>query len=494
MRKALDHQRRLDCPSVATVPLNTNCRNETIPILRALQHIYSTPNVRDSILRSIARDVNGRSSAKRGRPGLSYWEILVLAAARLGCDCDYDQLQDLAENHRALRQVMGIGDWESEEKEKRRFDWRRIESNLTLLRPETIAQINQAIVAEGHRLEPKAAERVRGDSFVVETNIHYPTDSSLIADGLRKVLGFAAMLAGLYGLIGWRQHQHLYRKARRLVRKIDRIAARKGNGYQERIKEPYRELLEVADNLLTRADTLRNTVQQYGTFTSVESLAWDKDLETFVKRTRQVCELARRRVFGGETVPNHEKLFSIFETHTQLYKRGKAAEPVQFGRLTLVYEDGAGFITHYYLLPRDQGDRDVVVQQTRVAQKRHQGKIRRASFDRGFHSPEIQSALANIVEHPCVPMPGSKQAAQQETTASVEFRTARRSHPGIESAIGALQSGNGLKRCRDRSEKGFERYIGLGVLGRNLHVLGRLLIAREAPHSQAARSRRKQAA
>ena len=494
MRKTFDRQRRLDCPSVSNVALNLNCRNETIPILRALQHIYSTPKVRDSILGAIARDVNGKSDATLGRPGLSYWEILVLAGARLGCAYDYDQLQDLAENHRALRQVMGIGDWEREEKDKKRFDWRRIESNLILLRPETIEHINQAIIQEGHRLEPQAAETVRGDSFVVQTNIHYPTDSSLIADGLRKVLGLAATLAGLFGLIGWRQHKHLYRKARKLVRTIDRIAARKGSGYQERMKQPYRELLAVADMLLTRAETLRETLRKYGTGGGAEALALDKDLETFLQRTRHVCGLTRRRVLQGETIPNHEKLFSIFETHTQLYKRGKAGEPVQFGRLVLVFEDGAGFITHHHLPPRDQGDRDVVVEQTRMAQKRHRGRIRRGSFDRGFHSPQVQDELAKILEHPCVPMPGSKQAAEQEKMASVEFRNARQSHPGIESAIGALQSGNGLKRCRDRTEKGFARYIGLGVLGRNLHVLGKLLIAREAPQSQAAYSRRKQVA
>jgi hypothetical protein len=494
MRKAFDRQRRLDCPSVGNVVLNTNCRNETIPILRGLQHIYGTPHVRDSILRAIAQDVNGKSSARFGRPGLSYWEILVLAAARLGCGYDYDQLQDLAENHRALRQVMGIGDWESTEKDQTRFDWRRIENNINLLRPETIEKINQAIIAEGHRLQPQAAETVRGDSFVVETNIHYPTDSSLIVDGLRKVLGLAVMLAGLFGMIGWRQHQHLYRKARRLARTIERIAARKGDDYQERMKRPYRELLELAGTLLTRAETLRQTVRNYGVGGGTEALALDKDLETFLQRTRQVCELARRRVLEGETIRNSEKLFSIFETHTQLYKRGKVGEPIQFGRLVLVFEDGVGFITHHHILPRDKGDRDVVVAQTRRAQKCHQGKIRRGSFDRGFHSPRIQDELAKILAHPCVPMPGSKQAAEQEKTASVEFRNSRQSHPGIESAIGALQSGNGLKRCRDRGEKGFERYIGLGVLGRNLHVLGKLLIAREAPHSKAAYSRRKQVA
>ena len=84
MRKAFDRQRRLDCPSVSKVSLNLNCRNETIPILRGLQHIYSTPKVRDSILRAIARDVNGKSNATRGRPGLSYWEILVLAGGAVG--------------------------------------------------------------------------------------------------------------------------------------------------------------------------------------------------------------------------------------------------------------------------------------------------------------------------------------------------------------------------------------------------------------------------
>jgi IS5 family transposase len=492
MRKAFDRQRRLDCPSVGDVSLNLHCRNETVPLLRALQHIYRTPKVRDSILAAIARDVNGQSSARRGRPGLSYWEILVLAAARLGCGCNYDQLQDLAENHRALRQAMGIGDWEGVEDQKR-FDWRRIESNVNLLRPETIEQIHQAIVEEGHRLEPQAVETVRGDSFVIETNIHYPTDSSLIADGLRKVLGLAAALAAFFGLIGWRQHQHLYRKARRLVRAIERLAARKGSGC-EALKQPYRELLELADMVLTRAETLRETVRKYGRGGNAETLALDKDLETFIQRTRQVCNLARRRVLAGETIPNQEKLFSVFETHTQLYKRGKAGEPLQFGRLVLIFEDGAGFISHHHLLPRDQGDRDVVVEQMRKVQKRHRGRIRRGSFDRGFHSPEVQKELAKILEHPCVPMPGSKQAMEQEAAASVEFRNARQSHPGIESAIGALQAGNDLKRCRDRTEKGFERYVALGILGRNLYVLGKLLIAREAPQSQAACSRRKRAA
>jgi hypothetical protein len=174
--------------------------------------------------------------------------------------------------------------------------------------------------------------------------------------------------------------------------------------------------------------------------------------------------------------------------------RGKSAEPVQFGRQVLIYEDGAGFIIHAHLLPRDVDDHDVAVEQTRRLQKRLGGRIRRASFDRGFHTPENQRQLAEIIPHLCVPMPGAKQAAQQEHEATVEFRQARQHHPGVESAINALQAGNGLERCRDRTERGFSRYIQLGVLGRNLQVLGKILLARKNARCKAAESRRKKTA
>jgi len=488
MRKAFDRQQRLDCAVVDQVPLNTNCRDEIVPILRALQHLYSQAQVRDVILRKVAADVNRHSSRKRGRRGMDYWPIVVLAAVRLGCNLDYDKLQDLAEQHGALRQIMGIGDWEP----KKPFDWRRLRDNLCLLHPETLEAINQAVVAEGHKLVPQAAESVRVDSFVAETNIHYPTESSLIRDGLRKILQAGLALAALVGRKGWRQHQHLYRKVKGLARQIDRIAARKGHGYQERLKVLYRELLGEAEGIMLRADELRKKAGKRAA--AAEILAWDAELKIFLERTRHVCGTARRRVLLGETVPNGDKLFSIFEPHTQLYQRGKAGEPVQFGRQVLVYEDGAGFITHIFLLPRDQGDRDVVVKQTRALQKRLGGRIRYASFDRGFHSPENQKALAEIVAHPCLPMPGTQQAARQEEEASVEFRQARQRHPGVESAIHALQSGNGLERCRDRTDRGFSRYIQLGALGRNLHVLGKILLARDNAQCEAARSRRKKKA
>ena len=144
-------------------------------------------------------------------------------------------------------------------------------------------------------------------------------------------------------------------------------------------------------------------------------------------------------------------------------------------------------------MDREASDADVVVEQTRVVQKKHKGQIETASYDRGFYTAENERQLSEIVNEPCLAPRHPGQFAERLANGSVEFHRLRERHPGIESAIGALQSGNGLKRCRDHSELGFERYLGLAILGRNIHVLGKLLIARQQAQSAAAFSKRKSA-
>lgn len=484
MREGVSRQRRLDVESVMDVELNVNCRDELVPILRSLQFIYSDADLLEQILSLVAGDVNGQSRSDRGRPGMSYWEILVLSSVRLGCNLDYDKLQDLAENHRSLRAVTGVGDWD----DRRRFEFRRLRENVCLLRPGTIDAVNGLIVAAGHQLVPEAASTTRADSFVMETNIHYPTESGLIRDGVRKIIELCVPLAEEHGVAGWRQHNHLLKQIKRCSRAVDRVASKKGANYKSRLEAAYRKLLEQSGRIVRRARALCEELELRAAV--ADDVFGESTLQAFIARAERVQDTARRRVLEGESVPNGDKLFSVFEPHTQLYKRGKAGEPVQFGRLVLLYEDGAGFITHRHLLSRDEGDKDVVVEQTRIVQQRLGGRIERASFDRGFHSPENQIELSAIVSCACLPKPGAKQAAEQEQSATIEFHQARQSHPGVESAIGALQSGNGLERCRDRSELGFERYLALGVLGRNLHTLGRVLIARESPGARAGATRR----
>ena len=485
MRKAFSPQQRLDCHTIPEVELNLNCRDEIIPILAGLQHIYSQPRLRDEILGLVAGDVNEHSRSDRGREGIDYWQIIVLAAIRLGCNLDYDKLQDLAEQHRTLRQIMGIGDWQKQID----FNWRRISDNICLLKPDTIEAISHCLVDEAYRLDPEAVKRQRADSFVVETNIHYPSESSLITDGVRKLVGLCATLSEVYDIAGWRQHEHLLKKVKQTARQIARISSRKGGNYKERLKRQYRKLLGRAKAIVLRAHKICQTLQnEY----ELDSVAVPKigEIKLFIERTEQVCDTARRRVLEGETVPNEDKLFSLFEPHTQLYRRGKAGQPNQFGRLVLIYEDDAGFISHHHVLPRDAQDQDVAVEQTGKLQERLGSRIEEISFDRGFHSPENQQQLAEIVSHVCLPKPGSKQSAVQAETASVKFHQAKQRHSGVESAIGALQSGNGLLRCRDASEVGFERYVALAVLGRNIHTLGKQLIAMKDKQALAALSRR----
>jgi transposase, IS5 family len=494
VRLRYQEQPRLDCQEVGRIELNVRCRDEIIPILRALQHVYEDKALLGELLTVVGKDVSGGASRKLGREGLDYWSITVLAAVRLGCNFDYDKLQDLAEQHRNLRLMMGIGDWE----EKVDFDWRRLRDNICLLRPETLVKINQLVVGAGHELVPEAIKAVRGDSFVVETNIHYPTESSLIGDGLRKVVTLAAELAEEHGLSGWRQYQHLLKNVKDLVREIGRLSRAKGQG-ADRLKPGYQKLLALADDLLGRARQLLKdlTFQVHvkdGDVLDALGRGSERELLHFVQLTDKVCGTARRRVLLGETVPNEEKIFSIFEPHTELIKRGKQPNPIQYGHNVLVIEDAAGFIVHYEVMGKGVLDQDVVVPVMTKLQKQFANQIERASFDRAFHTPDNQEKLAEIVTHPCIPKKGQALGRQQQEEATVEFRQARQSHPGVESAIGALQSGNGQERCRDKSERGYARYVGLGILGRNLQTLGKLLLAQDNAECEAAKSKRKKQA
>jgi transposase, IS5 family len=499
MRNACPEQ-RLDSLPISEVRLNLDCRDEIIPILRALQHIYGDDKLRRELLALVGKDVSGGTNRRLGRRGMNYWEIAVLAAARLGCNLDYDKLQDLAENHRTLRQIMGIGDWQNEEVD---FDFQRIEDNLNKLRPETVKKINDLIVGAGHVLKPVAIETVRGDTFLVETNIHYPTDSSLIGDGLRKIVLLATMLAATAGLDGWRQSKHVLKKVRGLVRKIEQAARAKGAGTKQ-LQPCYKKLLEQAGQLLGRARELLQSLKfapdpAAFTLATVKSGAAPLTTEEakllhYVILTEKVCDNARRRVLENETLANEEKIFSIFEPHTELIKRGKQPNPIQFGHMVLVIEDAAGFVVEYRVVENGVLDQDLVVPVMKKLQQRFAGKIKSASFDRGFHTPTNQEELAEIVANPCIAAKGQEKGRQQQKEGTVAFRKARQNHPGVESAIGALQAGNGLTRCRDRSKRGFDRYVALGIMGRNLQTLGKLLLAQDKAGCQAAKSKRKRAA
>lgn len=487
MRTAYSNQLRFDCQPIEQVTLNFECRDEIVPVLAGLQHLYSQVELRDQVTQLIAADVNETTRTDVGREGFTYWQILVLGMIRLGCNLNYDKLQDLCENHRALRGILNVGDWDETS-----FRWQRIRDTLCLIKPQTLEKINEKIVAHGQVMHGQARDKVRADSFVIETNIHYPTESSLIWDGMRKLLPTAQKLGRSLGLSGWRQTNHQLAEIKKQTREIARLSSSKSATVKAGIYPAYGVLLERIGGLLDRVRTLQNAAQSRKL--TKRQAKWLTRLNHWYGLTSQVVDTAFRRTQLGETVPNSDKLFSIFEPHTQLFRRGKAGEPNQFGRMAMVFEDAVGFISHYYLMKRSELDADVAVEQTRIAQRKHEGEIEDASFDRGYFSEDNQTELEQIVTRPCLPPRHRNAYAKWLMTASQELLASRQNHSGIESSIGALQSGNGLKRCRDRGEEGLERFIGWAVMGRNIHTLGRLLISREHAKCEAARSKRKQAA
>ena len=219
MRSDYSAQYRLDCVPIEQLRLNLNCRDEIIPILEGLKHVFCQADLRKQLIQLVASDVNARTRDDVGREGLDYWQIVVLAVVRLGCNIDYDRLQDLCENHLALRCLLCVGEWDGTN-----FSARRIRDTLCLLNPATIEKMNQVVVSYGQQCDGHATQKVRADSFVVETDIHYPTESSLIWDGLRKLIPVCATLAPLLGMSGWRQAEHLKKKAKRLTREM-RVSA-----------------------------------------------------------------------------------------------------------------------------------------------------------------------------------------------------------------------------------------------------------------------------
>ncbi|MBA4191630.1 MAG: ISNCY family transposase [Planctomycetaceae bacterium] len=448
MRVAYHKQLRFDCPPIETVELNLKSRDEIIPVLRTLQYLYIDACLRDQLLTWVGQDVNGSSSCKLGRRGLDYWMIVVLAAVWLGCDLDDDKLQNLAEEHRTLRFMMGLGDWIEDED----FDWRRIRDNVCLLRPETLEKLNPLVIGAGHLLVPKAIKSVRGDTFVVGTNIHYPTESGLIGDGLRKVVMLVTKLAAVHGQSGCRQHQHLLKSIKEIVRRIGRAARAKGLG-ADRLKPGYKELLDLAEDLMSRASQLLKTV---ACCVDADVIDWlgegfespEKELLHYLQLTRKVCGTAKRRVLLAETIPNEEKLFSIFEPHTELIKRGKQPDPIQYGHKVLVIEDAIGFICAYQVVANGGLDQEILVPAMTQLQKRMGGKIKRASFDRGFHTPDSQKNLAEIVAYPCIPKkgqaPGRKQRWNFARLVNIIQVWNRRSEPCkpamVRSAVGTRAS------------------------------------------------------
>lgn len=485
-------QQRIDRPGILAIRLNPRSRDEMVKLIRGLQGVYADEGTRQAILDLIARDVIQGVRRDTGRPGLDLWSIFVLLAARTALNVDYDRLEDLGEHHLLLRQALGLGGWDDE----RRLDWTRIWRNVRRVSAETVAEINRRVLHVGHRFAPEATEHVRADSFVMKTDIHHPSDLRQVGDGIRLVLRHATRLAELIGSSLLRQHAHLAQRGRLLTMNASRASASKHRDREERLASAVGALCDFAD---ARSDQALALIDQSPErlpaleFIAETQAQFELDqLRHYLPMLATCVHVARERLVLGHAVALSDRLFSIFEPHTELIYRGKVPVPVEFGHRILVVEDSAGFIIHATVMADGCQDRELAVPVATELKLRYP-KLIGISFDRGFHSPENQLQLAKIIPDPCLPTTGEKAAARQAATVGASWHWQRYWHPGIEAAIGNLEDNRGCRRCPDKGRRGFERYLACAVLSNNLITLGRLLWAQDNPTALPARTKRRAA-
>ena len=497
MRRVIDPQLQFGEQDISAIVLDPKSRDDIPQILRGLQHIYITPELRERVFAILAEvlpervgeGVAGKADPDQGRPGMEQWKILVLGVLRLGLNADFDRIHELANQHATLRQMLGHGGWEDET----RYNLQTLKDNLRLFTPEILDRINQEVVRAGHRLVKKSPDEglnARCDSFVVETDVHFPTDINLLFDAVRKTIETCADLCQACELTEWRQSAYHVRQLKKSYRRVQRLKHSHSQDEAKRvaraedIQEAHRAYLEQAEGHLARARETRGRLHSDCGLPTI-LLA---ELDAYMGHGERQIDQIRRRVLLGERIPHHEKVFSLFEPHTEWISKGKAGVPVELGLRVAVVEDPHRFILHHRVMEKTTDDEVAVPIVTETCARFPE--TRAISLDKGFHSPRNQSELKALVELVVLPKKGKLSAADRVREGDPEFIHLRQQHSAVESAINALEV-HGLDRCLDHGLEGFKRYVALAVLARNIHRLGAILRQQEAerrrgPYNKAA--------
>lgn len=331
------------------------------------------------------------------------------------------------------------------------------------------------------------------DSFVVETDVHYPTDINLLFDAIRKMITLIMGICEHMEITDWRQGKHHMRKAKKMYRRAQQL---KRSSSKDRSKKAEREQLiidahnEYIDLAQLYVDKIRQTFASFPARGILTQIRIDEVKEYIVHAERQIDQI-RRRVVHGETIPHHEKVFSLFEQHTEWISKGKAGVPVELGLKVCIVKDQYNFILHHHVMQNETDDK-IAVSMVKEAQRRF-ADFKNCSFDKGFHSPCNQKELAILLDRVALPRKGRLSAINKEIENSQEFKKAKRKHSAVESSINALGN-HGLDRCRDHGIDGFKRYVALAVVARNIQIIGHMLQQKEVKRLRRQEKRERKAA
>ena len=322
---------------------------------------------------------------------------------------------------------------------------------------------------------------------MVETEVHFPTAIKVLYDAMRKVVTLTARLGDRHGVSDFRQHAYNIRHLKRLMRSAQnkKRSHAQSEAQQEKRKalivDAHQKYLDVAQRYLDNARDTLQMLEQRGVASELE-IALKIEIESHMNHAKRQLDQTKRRVILGETLPHAEKVFSIFEPHTQWLGKGKAGVAVEWGWpramgvKVCVLEDPHPFILHHQVMAKKTDDQ-VTASRVGEAKKRFPD-LNAGSFDKGFHSPENQAALKEQLERAALPRKGKLSQQAQAVEQSDAFIKARRKHSAVESAINALEV-PGLDVCPDHGIDGFRRYVALAVVARNSHRIGDILRQQE---------------
>jgi len=479
MRKRFEQHFILGRLPITETPVPAGKRGGALPkLVAALKELYITPKWNEQIFRILESRI---SAGKRqtGRPGMDLWQIFVLAQVRLVQNISYDELFHIANYDGLIRQLMGVESGFGYEKYQ--FEYQNIYDNVSLLDDEAVRELNQVILEFGHEVFKKKeveALCLKTDSFVVESNVHFPTDYNLLWDSIRKCLDIVGKFKEKYPWIqGWRKMPDWYRQMKNGMRAVGKATSSGGKNKEQRIKEAVRFYLSKARTLQEKLmDAQFPMVDKTDAALITVLIGYMDYLDKFIDHLD-------RRILKGEKIPHEEKVFSIFEEYTEWIKKGKMHPNVELGKKAAITTDQFNLIVDYRVM-EEQSDSEMVKPIAEDLTLKY--NIRSWSFDKGYWHKDNKALLEEHVDKVVLPKKGKCNKQEQEEEGHRSFKRLRNKHSAVESNINELEH-RGLDRCPDRGYDHFKRYVGLAVSAYNLRRIGQELIAIQRRKEQAER-------
>lgn len=340
--------------------------------------------------------------------------------------------------------------------------------------PEAIRELHDRLVAIAQQREVVRGRKMRVDTTVVESNIHYPTDSSLLNDGARVLTRTMQKIEQKAGGLKKRVRNRMRSVTKRVIA-IAHALRHKGLEGEEKRKAEYGQLLHITRQILNDAKRVLAEVDTLPRRRKTKVRKCQDQLETMVQRVRSVVRQTKGRVFQGLTkLP--DKLVSLFEPHTEIIRKGKAGKPNEFGKLVQVQEAENQIITHYEVFDERPSDQHLLV----AAVEMHQQKLGRVprlvAADAGFYSRANEEAVEQVgVEYISIPNRNTRSEERRKLQKRRWFKNGQKWRTGCEGRISVLKRRHGLARCRYHGMDGMRRWVGLGVIADNLINIGRRL-------------------